>query len=65
MRTCPGAIVYIAGENLTIADCAIGMFVHRWFALPIDRKDLPALAAYYELLKKRDPFRKWIVDQGV
>jgi len=56
---------YIAGKNLTIADCSLGMYVHRWFALPIEREEFPALAAYYELLKKREPFQKWIVGQGV
>jgi len=56
---------YVAGDTLTIADCAIGMFVHRWYALPIERKDYPALAAYYDRLKTRDAFQKWIVGQGV
>ncbi len=56
---------YVASETLTIADCALGMFVHRWYALPIEREKFSALAAYYERLKERAPFRKWIVDQGV
>jgi glutathione S-transferase len=56
---------YIAGDKLTIADCSLGMFVHRWFALPIEREDLPALDAYYEQLKEREAFQKWIVGQGV
>ena len=56
---------YVAGGTFTIADCAVGMFVHRWYALPIERKEFPALEAYYERLKERAPFRKWILDQGV
>jgi glutathione S-transferase len=56
---------YIAGNNLTIADCSLGMYVHRWFVLPIERPDAPALAEYYERLKERGPFQKWIVGQGV
>lgn len=56
---------YIAGEKLTIADCALGMYVHRWFNLPIERPDAPALSDYYERLKEREPFQKWIVGQGV
>lgn len=56
---------YIAGDALTIADCSLGMYVHRWYALPLERPDFPVLAAYYERLKERAPFRKWIVDQGV
>lgn len=56
---------YMAGDSFTIADCSLGMYVHRWFALPIERPDAPALAAYYERLKQREPFQTWIVGQGV
>ena len=56
---------HVAGDDFTIADCAIGMFVHRWFNLPIERADYPALAGYYETLKGREPFQKWIVGIGV
>lgn len=56
---------YMAGDTFTIADCALGMYVHRWFNLPIERPDAPALADYYERLKEREPFQKWIVGQGV
>jgi glutathione S-transferase len=56
---------YVAGDTLTIADCALAMFVHRWYALPIERQEFIALEAYYERLKEREPFRKWIIDQGV
>ena len=40
-------------------------YVHRWYALPIEREEFPALAAYCERLKKHEPFQKWIVGQGV
>lgn len=56
---------YAAGGDLTIADCAIGMFVHRWYALDVERPDLPSVAAYYERLKARGPFQEWIVGLGV
>lgn len=56
---------YLAGDDLTIADCSLGMYVHRWFSLPIDRPDAPALSAYYERLKERAPYQKWIVGLGV
>ena len=56
---------YIAADTLTIADCALGIYVHRWFALDIERPAAPALATYYERLKEREPFRTWIVGQGV
>lgn len=56
---------YMAGDTLTIADCALGMYVHRWYALPIERKEFAALAAYYERLKERAPYQEWIIGQGV
>lgn len=60
-----GGSRYIAGADFTIADCANGMYVHRWFVLPIERQDYPALAAYYGRLKERKPFLDKIVGQGV
>ena len=59
------ANAFIAGDALTIADCALAMFVHRWYALPIERKEYAALGAYYARLKEREPFQTWIVGQGV
>jgi len=56
---------YIVGDHLTIADTSLGMYVHRWFVLPIERRDFPALNRYYERLKERPPFQEWIVGQGV
>jgi len=56
---------FIAGDTLTIADCAIAMYVHRWYALPIEREEFKALEAYHERLKELASFQKWIIDQGV
>ncbi|MBR0679605.1 glutathione S-transferase family protein [Roseomonas eburnea] len=47
---------FLCGDDLTLADIALGCWVHRWFALPIERPDLPKLAAYYEALKTRPGF---------
>lgn len=41
---------YVAGD-FSLADIALGPVLHRWFALPLDRPDLPGLAAYYARLK--------------
>jgi glutathione S-transferase len=40
----------ICGDALTLADIAFGVHVHRWFSLPIDRPDQPALRAWYDRL---------------
>ncbi|PZW51146.1 glutathione S-transferase [Humitalea rosea] len=42
---------YLCGEALTLADIALGIYVHRWFVLPIARPELPQLAAWYARLK--------------
>lgn len=50
---------YITGADFTLADIAIGLTVHRWFAAPLEemnRPDFPAMAAYYERLSQRPPF---------
>jgi glutathione S-transferase len=39
---------YLTGDRLTLADIALGNSVHRWFALKIERPELPALSRWYE-----------------
>ena len=55
---------FVNGDNLTIADCALGIFVNRWFSLPIERAELPALAAYYDRLKSRTAFEETVIAGG-
>ncbi|HYD79435.1 MAG TPA: glutathione S-transferase [Paucimonas sp.] len=47
---------FVAGEQFTLADIPIGLSVHRWFSTPLQRPDLPAVAAYYDRLSRRDGF---------
>jgi glutathione S-transferase len=47
---------FVAGGTLTVGDIPMGVAVHRWFNLPIERPDLPRLAAYYERLKQRPAY---------
>lgn len=53
---------YILGNQLTVADIALGPGVHRWFTLPIERPELPALAAWYERLCERAAFQRLVVN---
>lgn len=48
---------YVAGADFTLADIGIGLATHRWFATPIERAGLPAVAAYYDRLSERPGFR--------
>lgn len=48
---------FITGSTFTLADIVLGLAVQRWFMTPIDRADLPRVAAYYELLAQRPGYR--------
>ncbi len=47
---------YLAGSSLTMGDIPMGVAVHRWFLLPIERPKYPNLEGYYERLKRRPGF---------
>lgn len=55
---------YVAGAEPTIADCALGMMVHRWYALDVPRADLNAIKRYHDLLSTRPAFQKAILNAG-
>jgi glutathione S-transferase len=40
-----------------MGDIPMGVALHRWFLLPIERPAYPRLAAYYERLKQRGGFQ--------
>ncbi len=48
---------YIAGKALTLADIALGIFIHRWHVYPIERAPIPRLTAWYGRLSERPGFR--------
>jgi len=52
---------YVAGAHFTMGDIPAGCFVQRWFALPIERPDLPHLKAWHERLATRPAFAKHIM----
>lgn len=48
---------HIVGGPFTVADVAVGVVVHRWFALDIERDNFANLAAYYDRLSERPGYR--------
>jgi glutathione S-transferase len=52
---------FVCGADLTLADIALGIFVHRWFVLPIERAEQPELRRWYERLQQREPYRRHIM----
>jgi len=47
---------YVAGNAFSMGDIPMGVALHRWFLLPIERPAYPKLAGYYERLKQRPCF---------
>lgn len=47
---------FMTGDKFTCADIVIGLSTHRWLSSPMQRPDLPAVAAYYERLSERSGF---------
>ncbi|MBT3914884.1 MAG: glutathione S-transferase family protein [Rhodospirillaceae bacterium] len=47
---------YVAGNSLTMGDIPVGAAVHRFYALPIERPQLPHVEAYYARLQERPAF---------
>lgn len=52
---------YVAGDDLTLADMAIGPGVHRWYALVPDAEELAPLKDYYARLSQRPAYKKHIL----
>jgi glutathione S-transferase len=48
---------FAAGPTFTLADIVLGLSTHRWFSVPMERPELPAVAGYYERLSERPGFR--------
>jgi len=55
---------YMTGQDFTLADIVIGLSIHRWRETPHDHPNLPAVKAYYDLLRRRPAFVKWGPESG-
>jgi len=44
---------WLSGESFGIGDIPMGVYVHSWFTLPLDRPDFPHVAAWYARLQSR------------
>lgn len=56
---------FVAGDEFSVADIALGLSIHRWFVVPFDHKPLPHVQAYYERLKQRQAGARWMPDDIV
>jgi glutathione S-transferase len=56
---------YIAGPSFTCADIVIGLSIHRWKSIPLERPDLREIDCYYDRLCEREGFRVYGRDGGL
>lgn len=52
---------YVAGADFSMGDIPLGVFVHRWFSIPMQRADMPNVAAWYARLRQRPAFIEHVV----
>lgn len=49
---------YVMGDAFTVGDIPVGLIVNRWFGIDFPKPELPAVAAYYDRLAERPPYRE-------
>ena len=49
---------FIMGDAITMGDIPVGCVTYRWYAMNIDRTELPHLAAWYARLQERPAYRE-------
>jgi glutathione S-transferase len=52
---------FLSGDQFGIGDIPLGCTAYGWFNMPIERPDLPHLAAWYERLATRPAYRKAVM----
>ena len=52
---------FLAGDNLTMGDIPAGTSLYRYFELEIERPAVPNVAAWYERLRERAPYRQHVM----
>ncbi|WP_020653603.1 glutathione S-transferase family protein [Massilia niastensis] len=50
---------FVAGDRFTLADIVLGLSVNRWLMTPLNRPDLPHVAAWLDRLAARPAFHTW------
>lgn len=56
---------YAAGAHFSLADVVLGLSVHRWMAMPMERPPYPAIAAYHQRLCERPGFLTYGLNGGI
>ena len=49
---------FVAGEQFSYGDIPLGVLIHKYFVLDIERPSLPGIEAWYKRLSLREPFQE-------
>ena len=49
---------FVAGNEFTFGDIPLGVLIHKYFVLDIERPSLPGIEAWYQRLTNRPPFQE-------
>ena len=52
---------YLAGDNFTMGDIALGCGIWRWMALPIERPALTSVQRWFDSLARRPAYKKIVM----
>ena len=52
---------YLGGDVLTLADFGVAIWAYRWFVMPIERPEMPNLAAWQKRLAARAPYKTHVM----
>ena len=53
--------IYLAGDEFTLADIALGYCLYRYYDIDVVRRDLPHLRRYYDSLCQRSAYRSHVM----
>jgi glutathione S-transferase len=51
---------FVAGDDFSFGDIPLGAVAQRWFNLPIERPPANAAEAWYDQVKQRPGFKRWV-----
>ena len=57
----PESTVLVFGDSFTMGDIPLGCHTYNWMAMPIERRPLPHLEAWYQRLTTRPAYRKVVM----
>ena len=52
---------WLSGEYFGIGDIPMGVYAYTWFSLPFDKPEFPAIANWYERIRRRPGYAEQVM----